>query len=110
MKIVKNLKSNAAGHIECLTFVGGEWLSHIMTQDSKYKIHKDSKWKDIKPCSQDEKDTYVIELANAAILAELAALDATPRLLEDALLGDKDAMKKLTKMRAQKAKLREKLV
>ena len=106
MIICKNLEENKAGNLDCQILIGGEWLDHTMPPGAEYELHESSAWKYIKPCPQAEKDAYALEQANAAILAELATLDATPRLLEEAALGDEYAINKLRELKERKDALR----
>lgn len=105
----KNAQENKRGTIDCLVLIGNEWHPHTMDDATEYELHESSEWKDIKPCPQAEKDAYALEQANAAILAELATLDATPRLLEEAALGDEYAINKLMELKERKDALRASL-
>ena len=106
MFIIKNPIETAAGHIQCVLENGATCL---IAASDEYEIHESSAWEDVKPCPQAEKDAYAIEQANAAILAELATLDATPRLLEEAALGDEYAINKLRELKERKDALRANL-
>lgn len=109
MFIVKNLQENKSGNVECEILSGETWGEFVMSPNDEYEIHESSEWKGIKPCPQAEKNAYAIEQANAAILAELATLDATPRLLEEAALGDEYAINKLMELKERKDALRASL-
>lgn len=109
MKTVRNLKEHVSGLIDCEILIGEDWNPHSIEVSEKYVIHESSEWEGVKSCPQLEKEAYAIEQSNSLILYELASLDASPRLLEEAALGDKAALDKLAEIKVKKEELRANL-
>ena len=106
MRIVKNIKENAAGNLECEILIDGDWYGHVMPLDAEYEIHDSSEWKDIKPCPQAEKDAHRAAQGRAELIAQIAALDLPLYTLERALAGDIEAQEKIAANELEKQKLR----
>ena len=99
------LKRNRIGGINGILESGIE--STLSPEECK--LAGAGEWGAIAEYTQTEKDVYAIKQANAEILAELATLDATPRLLEEAALGDEYAINKLMELKERKDALRASL-
>lgn len=99
------LKRNRIGGINGILESGIE--STLSPEECK--LAEAGEWGVIAEYTQAEKDAYALEQENAAIMAELATLDATPRLLEEAALGDEYAINKLMELKERKNALRASL-
>jgi hypothetical protein len=109
MLTVKNPIETAFGSIKCEVLNNGVWDVFIMSKNDEYVIHEDSQWKDIKPCDQAEKDTYLRQQEKDSLLSDLAALDLPAYTIERALTGDQYAIQLINENENKKALIRAKL-
>ena len=103
----KNAQENTHGSIDCEILLGDEWVPHTQDPSNEYDLSEESEWQDIKPCDQEEKDAHEQAEVRTGMLAELIALDVSPRTIEDALLGDEYALTKIREANNKKAELRK---
>tara|TARA_R110002167_G_scaffold45515_5_gene136743 strand:+ start:7592 stop:7909 length:318 start_codon:yes stop_codon:yes gene_type:complete len=102
---MKDFKFNKAGTIDC--YINHKTLGMIPTTLAPEKSQEiiDS-GVEIAPYAEPVKTT---EQLRGEVIAELSALDASPRLIEGVLLGNKYSIDKLAENESLKAVLRDKL-
>ena len=105
MKIIKSVRENKVGNLECELLNGKDWGAHTMPPSAEYEIHKDSKWQGVAPYVEPVKTN---DQLIAEIDLELSSLDATPRMLSGALMGDQWAKDKIADIETKQAALRDK--
>lgn len=75
MIIVKNLKENHAGNLQCQALINDVWKDLVINPECEYIVDKSSEWPDIKRCPQEEKDAHEQTLINQQSIEYLDSTD-----------------------------------